>query len=166
LHCAQTPSPGSFASIERTAPKALGRKELRLRGDRASVPAVGLLPEPLQKHLQAPHGGGAPPPGELVGRGENQVCGDLVEIALEVTGDVVTRAGFLARGCSATLAVASVACEAIEGHTLASGDAPDLARRIEDLGGLPPARSHAVDVVARALDRALALARARCHPEN
>jgi nitrogen fixation NifU-like protein len=125
---------------------------------------MGALPEPLQKHLQTPHGGGDPPAGDLVGRGENQVCGDVVEVALEVAGGLVVRAGFSARGCSATLAVASVACEGIEGRALAAAGELDLARRIEELGGLPPVRRHALEVVSRALERALALARERCHP--
>ena len=125
------------------------------------------LAEALGKHLRSPHGGGgAWPEDAAAGRGENAVCGDRVEIGLSVAAGRVERAVFRAQGCSATLAVASVACEGLEGRPLGAFTSRELAAGVEALGGLPPNRRHAMEVVSRALDAALALARQHCHPET
>jgi NifU-like protein involved in Fe-S cluster formation len=116
----------------------------------------------LRKFLRdATHGGALP--GEAASA-ENQACGDRVELALALAGERIDRAGFRGSGCSATLAVAELACDRVEGRTLAEAASLDLEAEVESLGGLPPTRRPALDVVSRALSAALALARGRCHP--
>jgi NifU-like protein involved in Fe-S cluster formation len=70
-------------------------------------------------------------------------------------------ARFRAEACSATLAVASLVCTALESATLEQASALDCESLIAAAGGLPPAKRHAGQVVARALAGALADLRAR-----
>jgi NifU-like protein involved in Fe-S cluster formation len=120
-----------------------------------------LAPDLRKFLLDARHGGSLP--GEAAAA-DNQACGDHVEIALALAGEGIERAGFRGSGCSAMLAIAELACARVEGRSLDDAAAFDLPLEVESLGGLPPTRRHALDVVSRALAGALALARGRCHP--
>ena len=125
---------------------------------------MSALPEPLMEHLRAPRNCGELPGASAVGRAANQACGDELLLALRVEEGRVAQARFQARGCSATLACASLATEALAGLDLAAAAALDLGRLVREAGGLPPTRRHAVELCARALHAALGDHRARCHP--
>lgn len=116
----------------------------------------------LRKFLLDPVHGGELPAEPAVA--DNLACGDHVEIALALDGERVARAGFRGSGCGAMLALAELACARVEGRSLAEVAGLDLSAEVERLGGLGPTRRHALEVVARALAGALALARERCHP--
>ena len=51
--------------------------------------------------------------------GYNPVCGDEIEIALQLDGETVTDVGFAGKGCSISQASASMMTEAIKGQSLA-----------------------------------------------
>lgn len=126
---------------------------------------MSALPEPLESHRKRLERAGQLPEGAAVGAGENQACGDYAELGLGLREERIERAGFRARGCSATLALSAYVCAELEGRTLGEARAFDLHARVTAMGGLPPNRNHAVELVSRALDRALAQAARHCHPE-
>ena len=108
---------------------------------------------------------GDPQGAEGLGGAGNQACGDRLELGIWVQDGRLTKARFRAEACSATLAVASLVCAALEGATLQQALELDCETLIAGAGGLPPAKRHAGQVAARALAEALADLRAR-YPER
>src|SRR5271168_966971 len=76
----------------------------------------------------------------------NPVCGDILQLAVRVEDGRIIEARFLCRGCTTSIACASLLTEQITGSAI-----PDL-RRItseslsQDLGTLPPASFHAAQL--------------------
>lgn len=114
-----------------------------------------VLSPSLQDHFLRPRHAGAPPAESFSGSGENQVCGDRVVIGLALDRAGAARAYFQARGCSASIACASLVADALHGAPLDVARSLDVAALVERAGGLPPAKRHAVEVVTRALARAV-----------
>lgn len=127
---------------------------------------VSRLPEALETHFHDPRGAGPLPGATGEGRASNPACGDLLEVRVEVRGERVAAARFLARSCSAVIASASVACEALEGMEVAEARRLDVAGLVGGLGVLPATRAHGPRVVQRALDEALADHASRCHSRS
>src|SRR5262245_22723900 len=112
------------------------------------------LPPPLEQRFRAPRHAGSLGGAARRGSGENAACGDQLE--LELADGRIARAAFRARGCSGVIAVADLLCERAVGLTPAQAVALDLASVVDQLGGLPPTRRHALDVCRRALEHACA----------
>ncbi|HVS11355.1 MAG TPA: iron-sulfur cluster assembly scaffold protein [Planctomycetota bacterium] len=125
---------------------------------------MGPLPELLQAHFQSPRNVGRMAPPACVGRAENAACGDLIELYARIEDGRLAEVSFQARGCSALIATASLASEALRGRSVDEAAGFDLEALVAGAGGLPPQRSHAPRVVARALAEALARAQAPWHP--
>lgn len=123
------------------------------------------LPEPLESHRKRLERAGTLPAGAVPGVGENQACGDRIELALAPTPEGALEARFRGRGCSASLALAAYVCAELDGRGLERARALDLRGDVETMGGLAPTQRHALELVARALELALAEAERRCHPQ-
>lgn len=96
---------------------------------------------------------------------ENPVCGDELTLGLRLAGDRIEALGFRARGCSGSIAAASVLCELAQGQTLSEAAKLDRATVDAALGGLPQLKRHGADLAVDALRRALAAASAASpHP--
>jgi NifU-like protein involved in Fe-S cluster formation len=128
------------------------------------------LPPGLAAELRDLRHGGAPPPGasSVSGSAQNPACGDRLAIHLWRT-DSGYGISFQAQSCSAVLAVASLAVNALAPRLAAALNLQEIAsaladlklsERISTLGGLPRPRAHALPVVERALVAALAAAEA------
>jgi len=117
---------------------------------------VATLPPILEDHFRHPRGVGRIEGAAARGRAENPACGDVLEIEVACESGRVRDARFMAHGCSSVIAVASVVVESLAGLELAAARAFDVERAVEAAGGLPNNRRHAVFVVSRALDAALA----------
>ena len=124
---------------------------------------MAALPPALEQHFRHPKNVAPAPTGARVGRSENLACGDWLEVALVCTGERVTAATFQARGCSATIACASLVSSEIASLALGAALRYDVAAAVERAGGLPPTARHAALVVARALSAALASSTPPCH---
>jgi tRNA-specific 2-thiouridylase len=112
----------------------------------------------FEDHLTAPRGLGALTGWPHAGAAGGAACGDLVRIAVRIDGDRIAEAGFDADGCGATRAAGSAVVELVEGELLLDAariTADDVA---DALGGLIPAKRHAVELAADALHRALGAA--------
>ncbi len=107
------------------------------------------------RHLGAPVGAGGLAHPHAVGQAGAEECGDLAIIEIAVADGRVTEAGFRVRGCGATTAAASVACERLAGAQMDDAMRISATSLDADLGGLGPERRHGVDVVADAVTHAI-----------
>jgi nitrogen fixation protein NifU and related proteins len=113
-----------------------------------------MFSQALLDHFEHPRNAGELP--EATARVEvgNPVCGDVLQLAALVENGVIREIRFLCRGCTASIACASLLTETIRGRdvkVLGSLTAESLAA---ELGGLPPASFHAAQLAqdaARAL---------------
>ncbi len=116
------------------------------------------LPPALEAEFRAPWRGVGAPAAESSGEGENAVCGDWVRLELDARRPEALGVRLSVRGCSATIAVASLVAREADGAALEQVRTLDVAALVEHRGGLAPVQRHAVAVVERALAGALALA--------
>ena len=101
---------------------------------------------------------GPPGDGSFSGAAGGAACGDLARISPLIEDGRIVSITFDAEGCAATRAACACLCEMADGKTVleVAGIGPD---EIEsELGGLSPARRHAVVLTADALHRALSSA--------
>lgn len=76
--------------------------------------------EIILDHYQNPRNHGRLEQPTVANRGHNPLCGDEVELSLEIDGsDRITDIGFDGRGCSISQASASMMSEVVKGHTVA-----------------------------------------------
>ncbi len=96
-----------------------------------------------------------------VGEDEFTECMDLARFYLRVRDGRVEQARFQAYGCGPTLAACSAGTEVAAGSTLEDLAGMPATLIESAVGGLPPERRHAADVVAGALRAAARDALAR-----
>ena len=123
--------------------------------------------ERFEEHLAAPAGRGVVLSGGHDGAAGGSICGDLIRVSVEVSGDRVARAGFEASGCGALTAAGSAVVTLVEGASLFDAARVGTSAVVEELGGLSPGKRHAADLAADALARALgSAARSACVPPS
>ncbi|MCC6408343.1 MAG: iron-sulfur cluster assembly scaffold protein [Planctomycetes bacterium] len=120
------------------------------------------LPPELQAHFLTPRHARAPVGADGLGRGVNPACGDALEFGVWLADGRVRDLAWAGRGCAAALACASLAAERVRGLALADARGFDLARAVQELGGLGPTQQHAVQLVTRAIAEALSKATDSC----
>jgi nitrogen fixation protein NifU and related proteins len=106
-----------------------------------------MFTEKLLEHFQYPRNAGELPGASARVEVSNPVCGDILQLAVIVETGVVLEARFLCRGCTASIACASVLTERMIGHPLQEISAQEIAR---ELGDLPEASFHAAQLAADA----------------
>ncbi|HTX29783.1 MAG TPA: tRNA 2-thiouridine(34) synthase MnmA [Solirubrobacteraceae bacterium] len=112
----------------------------------------------FEHHLVSPQGSGRlPAAGSLVTVSGGSCCDEL-EFGIELDGQEVRDAGFVARGCGATTAAGSAAVTLVRGRALLDAARVGAGDIAAELGGLSPAKWHAAEVAADALARALGAA--------
>jgi len=92
---------------------------------------------------------------DTVGRAVYPGCGDRLELYLKFADDQVAQATFRAFGCAAAIATASFVTEWLRGRPRADLAQLDAGQLLAALGGLPPEKTHAADLVIQALHSAL-----------
>jgi nitrogen fixation protein NifU and related proteins len=85
----------------------------------------------------------------------NPVCGDVLRLAVRVQGSLVQEVRFLCRGCTASIACASLLTEKMSGREINELIGITAERISEELGGLPQASAHAAQLAAEALEALL-----------
>jgi nitrogen fixation protein NifU and related proteins len=110
-----------------------------------------MFSEILLDHFQHPRNTGELPAANVKVEVKNPVCGDVLHLAAIVEGKSIREIRFLCRGCTASIACASLLTESVKGReleVLASVSAESLAK---SLGGLPEASFHAAQLAQDAL---------------
>jgi nitrogen fixation NifU-like protein len=79
---------------------------------------------------------------------ENPVCGDQVRLTVECGEGRIRRVGFLARGCTASIACASALTELIDGRTVEELKQIGAGEVEEAVGGLIAESKHAAVLCA------------------
>ena len=115
----------------------------------------------LIDHFRNPRNAGMMREPDGVGEGEFAQCMDLARFYLRVRDGRVEEARFQAYGCGPTLAACSAGTEVAAGVALEDLSVVTEARIEAAVGGLPPERRHAAEVVALALRAAARDAMAR-----
>jgi nitrogen fixation NifU-like protein len=111
--------------------------------------------ERLLDHYENPRNAGDLDDADAVATVENQACGDVVRLALRISGGIVADVRFKASGCAAAIAAASAATELIIGRKLEEAAAVGRDQVAGALGGLPPAKVHCSILAEQAIRKAL-----------
>lgn len=88
-------------------------------------------------------------------RGENPICGDLVELSLQLNGERITACCFQASGCPAAIASAAAVTLLVRDRTLQECLSLSKETLLEYLGGLPSHKLHGAELAIEVLRKAL-----------
>ena len=106
------------------------------------------------EHLRRPRLQGALEKATHRGEAEDPVCGDRLSLDLVVEGGVVRDARFRVLGCPGSIAVGSALATLLVGRP-AREDAVPAADLEQEVGGVPPAKRHALRLAADVFAAAL-----------
>ena len=105
-----------------------------------------MFSEMVLEHFQRPRNAGELAGATAVVEVSNPVCGDVLRLAVIVEAGVVREARFLCRGCTASIASASVLTEKMKGRGVSELKEVHAAEIAGELGGLPAASFHAAQL--------------------
>lgn len=115
-----------------------------------------MFSDAILDHFQHPRNSGELPRATHTVEVTNPVCGDVLRLAVIVSGGRIAEARFLTRGCVTAIAASSLLTELLCGRTPAEARAITPEQVSTSLGGLPPATFHAAQLAADALGVLLA----------
>jgi len=109
----------------------------------------------VMDHFKNPRNVGEIENASGVGEVGNPVCGDIMNIYINVENNVITEAKFKTFGCGAAIASSSMATELIQGKTLE--EAWELSNKAvaEALDGLPPVKMHCSVLAEEGIHKAI-----------
>lgn len=110
-----------------------------------------MFSEKLLDHFEHPRNAGELADANVKVEASNPVCGDILQLAAIVEEQKIREVRFLCRGCTASIACASLLTEMIRGrevNALGSVSAESLAGAV---GGLEPATFHAAQLACDAM---------------
>jgi len=102
-------------------------------------------------HFQNPRNAGELPGADAKVEVSNPVCGDVLQLAVRIEGERIAEARFLCRGCTTSIACASLLTEQVHGRTLAEARSVTAQSLSQLLGGLPAATFHGAELAADAV---------------
>ena len=111
--------------------------------------------ETVMDHFMNPRNVGVIENPDGYGKVGNPVCGDLMEIFINVKDDRIADIKFRTFGCGSAIAVSSMVTEMAKGKSL--DEAVEITRDdvASELGGLPPQKLHCSNLGADALHAAI-----------
>ena len=115
-----------------------------------------MFSEALLDHFRNPRNAGELPGATVTVEVSNPVCGDILKLFARIEDERIAEARFLCRGCTTSIACASLLTETIAGRTLAEAKALAPEDLSKALGGLPPATFHGALLAIDALQVLLA----------
>lgn len=104
--------------------------------------------EAVLDHFRNPRNAGDLPDATVTVEVSNPVCGDILKLAVRIADGRIAEARFLCRGCTTSIACASVLTEQLGSCTLAEARAITAASLSQSLGGLPHATFHGAQLAA------------------
>ena len=116
---------------------------------------VPVYSEKVLEHFRNPRNVGELENPDGVGIEGNPVCGDLMEIHIQVEDDRITDIKFKTFGCGSAIATSSMVTELAKGKTL--DEALEISRQnvADELDGLPKQKMHCSNLAADALHKAI-----------
>jgi nitrogen fixation protein NifU and related proteins len=106
-------------------------------------------------HFQNPRNAGELPDADARVEVSNPVCGDILQLAARVEDGRIAEARFLCRGCTTSIACASLLTEQLRGRTLAEARSLTAQSLSRLLGELPAATFHGAELAADAVQSLL-----------
>jgi nitrogen fixation NifU-like protein len=101
-----------------------------------------MFSEAVLNHFRNPRNAGELADATATVEVSNPVCGDILKLAARVVEGRIAEVRFLCRGCTTSIACASLLTEQICGQTAAELRTLTPDTLSKDLGGLPPATFH------------------------
>jgi|SRR3974390_1380261 len=114
-----------------------------------------MFTQALLDHFQNPRNAGELPSANTRIEASNPVCGDVLRLSARIENQVVCEIRFLCRGCTASIACASILTEFIQGKELTQLASISPESLAASLGGLPSASYHAATLAHDALQALL-----------
>src|ERR1700704_6983528 len=93
-------------------------------------------------HFKNPRNAGELPSATSKVEVSNPVCGDVLQLTVRIEGERIAEARFLCRGCTTSIACASLLTEQLRDRTLTEARALTAESLSQSLGGLPAATFH------------------------
>jgi nitrogen fixation NifU-like protein len=110
-----------------------------------------MFSEAVLDHFRNPRNAGELPGATATVEVSNPVCGDVLKLSALIVDGRVAEARFLCRGCTTSIACASVLTEELHGRTRVEARAITAESLSAVLGGLPPATYHGAQLAADAV---------------
>ena len=111
--------------------------------------------EKVLDHFEYPRNVGELPSADAEVRLEHPVCGDIMSLAVKLSGGRIDQVRYRTRGCVASIAAGSCLTEMLQGKSLAEAAALRREQLLDALGGLPNASVHATHLAMDALSELL-----------
>ena len=106
-------------------------------------------------HFEHPRNTGVVENADVSVQVENPVCGDVVKLTARIADGRISEIKFLAKGCVPAMACASALTELVKGKTLGEVRAITKEQLTAQVGRLPQASSHAVQLAIDVLSKML-----------
>ncbi len=117
---------------------------------------MGLLySEKVMEHFKNPRNVGEIENPDGIGHVGNPVCGDIMELYIKVSNNIITDAKFKTFGCGAAIATSSMVTEMVKGKSISEALAISNDAVAEALDGLPPIKMHCSVLAEEALKLAI-----------
>jgi nitrogen fixation protein NifU and related proteins len=116
----------------------------------------GMYSDLVLDHFRNPRNAGKLANATVQVQTTNPVCGDILELAVRVENGRIAEARFLCRGCTTSIACASLLTERLTGCSVAEARSLTAENISEALGRLPPATLHGAHLAVDALSLLLA----------
>ena len=110
-----------------------------------------MFSEAVLDHFRNPRNAGELPDATATVEVSNPVCGDILKLAARVVEGRIAEVRFLCRGCTTSIASASVLTEQLQDRTAANARSITAESLSEFLGGLPAATFHGAQLAADAV---------------
>ena len=107
-----------------------------------------MFSEAVLDHFRNPRNAGELPGASVTVELSNPVCGDILKLSALIAEGRIAEARFLCRGCTTSIASASVLTEKLRGCSLAEARAITAESLSDMLGGLPAATFHGAQLAA------------------
>jgi nitrogen fixation NifU-like protein len=110
-----------------------------------------MFSEAVLDHFRNPRNAGELPGATATVEVSNPVCGDILKLSARIVDDRFAEVRFLCRGCTTSIACASLLTEELRDRTPANAHSVTAESLSQSLGGLPPATFHGAQLAADAV---------------
>jgi nitrogen fixation NifU-like protein len=114
-----------------------------------------MFSEAVLDHFRNPRNAGELPDATATVEASNPVCGDILRLSARIVDGRIAEARFLCRGCTTSIASASILTEKLRGRKPSEARAITAESISQSLGGLPAATLHGAQLAADAANALL-----------